>query len=361
MVNNVKKQINKEELPFVSVIIVNWNGQKYLKECFESLEKLNYPKEKYEVIIADNASSDDSVEYIKKKFPFVKIFELDKNYGFCKGNNLAAQNANGEYLVFLNNDTIVDKEWLKNLVRGVLSEKDVISAGCKMLKPYKIDGKNVIDYAGGKFTYEMNLYEGIYDTDDEKYSVQKYTGYGCCAGVIVERKFFLDIGGFDEYYFGGGEEVELGLRAWQYGYKLLYVPSAVMIHKRYGTFKDINYFATAIWVKSMFYFILKNYELKNVFIYLIESIFFVHIPKIIFFILMRDLKGSIAIMRGFYWFLRDIKNEKILNKIFQQRKLINKNKKRSDNDLFELGLMSTFKERLEYRINNAKWYVKGHR
>ncbi len=355
---NKQKQTHKE-LPIVSIIVLNYNGKKYLKDCFESLEKINYPNERYEVIMGDNASTDGSIEYVEKSFPGIKILEFKENHGFCKGNNLCAQHANGEYLVFLNNDTIVDKNWLKNLIQGILSEKDVVSAGCKMLKPYEINEKKVIDYAGGKFTYEMNLYEGIYETDGEKYSVQKYTGYGCGAGFIVEKKFFLDIGGFDEYYFGGGEEVELGLRAWQYGYKVLYVPSSVLIHKRAGTFKEMNYFATSMWVKSMIYFILKNYELKNVFIYLFESIFFVHLPKIFFFILQKDLKWSMSVIRGFFWFLKDIKNKKILRKIVQQRKMINKNKKRSDKDLFELGLMSTFKERLEYRAKNLKMYMKG--
>ncbi|CEG13881.1 hypothetical protein MSIBF_A630004 [groundwater metagenome] len=346
------------ELPTISIIVLNYNGKEYLKDCFESLEKLNYPKDRYEVIMPDNASMDDSVEYVRKNFPQVKILEFKENYGFCKGNNLGAQNANGKYLVFLNNDTIVDKEWLKNLTLGVLSKKDIISAGCKMLKPYKIDGKDVIDYAGGKFTYELNLYEGIYETDEEKYSIQKYTGYGCGAGVIVKKKFFLDIGGFDEYYFGGAEEVELGLRAWQYGYKVLYVPSAIIIHKRFGTFKNMNYFGTSIWVKTVFYFILKNYKLKNIFIYLLEYIFFFLFPKIIFYILKKDPKESMAVIRGFFWFLKDIKYKKIVRRILQQRKVINKNKQISDNDLFKLGLMSTFNERLKYRLKNAKMRMK---
>jgi len=354
--NDDKKIIRK--LPTVSIIVLNYNGKKWLKDCFESLRNLEYPKDKYEVIMGDNKSTDDSVEYVRKNFPWVKILELDKNYGFCKANNLCAKEAKGEYLVFLNNDTVVEKEWLNELVKGVLLEKDIISAGCKMLKSYKSDNnKPVIDYAGGKFTYELNFYEGIYEEDSEKFSVQKYTGFGCGAGVIVKKDFFLYIGGFDEYYFGGGEELELGLRAWQYGYKVLYVPSAVIIHKRLGTFGYLNFDRTTLmWGKSTLYLILKNYELKTTILFLFEFIFLNFLPKIIFFAINRQPKGSIAVIKGVFEFLSDIKKKKILKKIFEYRKVINKNKKRSDKDLYEMGLMTTFKERLMYTIKNAKMY-----
>ncbi len=344
-------------LPLVSVIIVNWNGKKHLKECFKSLEKLNYPKEKYEVIMVDNASSDDSVDFTRKNFLSIKIFSMDKNYGFCKSNNEGAKIAKGEYLVFLNNDTFVEKDWLIELVKPVIVDKTIISAGCKMLKPYKINNKNIIDYAGGKLNYELNFYEGIYEEDSKKFSFQKYTGFGCGAGVIVERKFFLNVGGFDEYYFGGGEELELGLRAWQYGYKVLYVPSSIMIHKRLGTFKDMNFdLTTQMWVKSSLYFILKNYELKNIILFLFQLFFLVYLPKIIFFAINRQPKGSMAVIKGIFEFLRDIKEKKILKKIFEYRKTINKNKKKSDKDLYKMCLMTTFKERLQYTIKNAKYY-----
>ena len=355
----MKEKEITNELPKISIIILNYNGKKWLKDCFESLDNLDYPKDKYEVIMGDNASSDDSVEYVMKSFPWIRVLKFDKNYGFCKGNNLCAKEAKGDYLVFLNNDTFVEKDWLKELVKGVLSEKDIISAGCKMLKPYKSDNnKLVLDYAGGKLTFELNFYEGIYEEDNEKFSVQKYTGFGCGAGVIVKKDFFLYVGGFDEYYFAGGEELELGLRAWQYGYKVLYIPSSVMVHKRYGTFKNmnVNMSSTKLWAKIELYLILKNYELKNIILFLPQLFFLVYLPKIIFFIINRQPKGSIAVIEGIFEFLKDIKERKILKKIFEYRKRINRNKKRSDKDLYKMGLMATFKERLKYTIKNAKMY-----
>lgn len=346
------KYLIKNECPYVSVIIINYNGMHYLKDCFESLEKLDYPMDKYEVIMGDNASSDGSIEYVTNNFSNVKILTFNQNYGFCEGNNKCAKIAKGEYIVFLNNDTIVDRLWLINLVKGMQSEDDIISCGCKMLKPLSV-GEKIIDYAGGKITYEMNLYEGIYENDCDKYNVQKYTGFGCGAGVIVDRNFFLDIGGFDEYYFAGGEEVELGLRAWQYGYKVLYVPSAIMIHKRFATFKEVNYWATSLWSKNILYFIFKNYELKFMGIYLFESIIFSYIPKILYFILQNDIKGSISVLNGITLFIKDVINRNMLKRISEQRHVIQNNRKLSDKDLFKLGIMSTFNERFKYRIKMA--------
>jgi len=348
----------EKEYPFVSIIVINYNGIHYLKDCFESVEKLDYPMDKYEVIMGDNASSDGSVEYVKENFPHVNILKFEMNYGFCEGNNKCAKTAKGEYVVFLNNDTIVDKFWLINLVKGMQSEKDIISCGCKMLKPPS-DGKKIIDYAGGKITYEMNLYEGIYEIDDEKYNIQKYTGFGCGAGVMVDRNFFLDIGGFDKYYFAGGEEVELGLRAWQYGYKVLYVPSAVMVHKRFATFKNVNYWATSLWSKNILYFIFKNYEFKHMCIYLLESIIFVYFPKMLFYLLKGDPRGSISVLQGIFWLLKDMMSTKLLTTILKERNLIKTRRKISDDGLFKLGIASTFKERFMYRLKAAKMHSEA--
>ena len=254
----------------------------------------------------------------------------------------------------MNNDTVVNKSWLINLVKPLLSRKEVISTGCKMIKSYNIDGKKVIDYAGGKFSYEVHYYIGINEFDKKEYGIEKYTAFGCGAGVIVKKEFFLKIGGFDEYYFGGGEEVELGMRIWQAGYKVLYVPSSVLIHKRGVTFSKINYFAVSMWAKSILYFIFKNYESKNIIKYLTENLLFVQSLKIIYFLIKLDPKGAFAVIRGNYWFLKDIVGKGTIKRIISERKKINQIKQISDKKLCNLGLCSTFTERFKYRLKNAK-------
>jgi len=342
-------------LPPVSIVILNYNGKHHLKECFESLYKLDYPKSKYEVIMGDNASSDDSVKYVRTNFPWVKIVKFDKNYGFCKSNNEIAKTSQGEYLVFLNNDTIVTEDWLKNFVTPLTQKKEVLSAGCKMLKSYEINGKEVIDYAGGKISPDGGgMYIGMLDKDKREYNLKKYTGFGCGAGVIVNKKFFLNTGGFDEYYFAGYEEMDLGLRVWKYGYKVLYVPNSVMYHKRLGTFgSHFNLDMLARNTKNRFYFILKNFEIKIIFIFLFWAVlkcFF----EMFYFVLKGKRDISIAIIKGMIWFLKDIKNEKALKRILEERKKMNRNKKVSDNVLFEYGIISTIREKMEY----GKYYLQ---
>lgn len=345
--------------PFVSIIVLNYNGKKYLTDLFNSIKETNYPKDQFEVIMGDNASTDDSITLVENFFPYVKILKFDKNYGFCKGNNLCAKQSHGQYIVFLNTDTIVTRNWLKNLVNAIINDKNVVTAGSKLLKPFDVNGKKIVDYAGGKITYELNFYEGLYEFDNEKYSFQKYTGFGCGAAVIVDKKFFEFIGGFDEYYFGGGEEVELGLRAWQYGFKVLYVPSSVVYHLRYSSFKTINNYATYAWSKSIFYFILKNYENNNIVFYLFENILLSSIPKLLIFILKRDINSFRSVLKGSLDFGIGLKKEGLLKKIYEMRLEIKKNKKFSDKELGQFGIMTSFDERTRYRIKTYQGWTSG--
>lgn len=102
--------------PFVSILIVNFNGRHLLDDCLKSVFKINYPTQKYEVIVVDNDSQDDSVHFVRNNFPQVKLVQSEQNLGFAGGNNLGYQHAQGEYIALLNNDTRVDPRWLKEMV-----------------------------------------------------------------------------------------------------------------------------------------------------------------------------------------------------------------------------------------------------
>lgn len=351
MANMYEKKTNKE-LPSVSIIIVNYNGKKYLKECFESLEKLNYPKDRYEVIMGDNASTDDSIEYVKENFPEIKVLQFNQNYGFCKGNNLCAKESTGEYIIFLNNDTFVEKEWLNELITGVLSEENIISCVGKLLIPnLKIGKKNIINAAGGIiFPDGCGLYEGFMEVDSDKYNKQKYTGFGCGAGVLVQKKFFISTGGFDEYYFITGEENDLGFRVWSYGYKVLYVPSAIMYHytsktttRGMGTTPTMEFIVT----RNKLYFVLKNFDRWNIMKGIILHIF--RSSAMIFYALLhRNIHVPIGIMKSYFVILKDLK------KISKNRKIAQKNKKVRDKELYKLGVIISIKEWIQTYYNGLK-------
>ena len=109
--------------PLVSIIIAHWNGEEIIKDCLESLSKTTY--ENYEVIVVDNASTDNSVKIITENFPNIKIVQNNKNYGFAGGNNIGYNHAKGEIILLLNNDTNVEPDWLENLVKFSLDNPQV--------------------------------------------------------------------------------------------------------------------------------------------------------------------------------------------------------------------------------------------
>ncbi len=121
------------ELPFVSVIVLNYNGKGYLHTCLSSLCNLNYPAQLYEILLVDNGSEDGSVDYVKKHFPRVKVIESSVNLGFAGGNNLGIGKATGDYVALLNNDTAVEQDWLAELVKQCMGDTSVGASTSKML------------------------------------------------------------------------------------------------------------------------------------------------------------------------------------------------------------------------------------
>lgn len=119
--------------PLVSISIINLNGKNYLKDCLESLGELNYPGDKIEILVVDNGSTDDSVKFIRDRFPQVKIIQNSKNNGFAEANNQVAEQAKGKYIAFLNNDTRVDKNWIIELLKPIYKNREVVASSSKVL------------------------------------------------------------------------------------------------------------------------------------------------------------------------------------------------------------------------------------
>ena len=128
----------------VSIIIPHWNNVDVISECLNSISSTDFSN--IEIIIVDNASTDNSVKWIKYNYPSVTLIENDKNYGYAGGCNIGADHANGEYLIFLNNDTIQEKNWVSSLVNTMTSNSRIAALQPKVLNYYN---RNIFDYAGG--------------------------------------------------------------------------------------------------------------------------------------------------------------------------------------------------------------------
>jgi len=306
--------------------------------CLASLANLEYPKEKFEVILVDNGSTDGSVESVRTSFPFVRIVILDRNYGFCLPNNIGAESAQGDFLVFLNNDTVVTTGWLQELVGCINGRTDVKCVASKLLFA---DRKNVINAAGGMLApIGSGYYIGYGDNDSPYYSRTRYVGFGCGAAVLVEKAFFLESGGFDPDYFACGEEHDLGWRTWLFGYEAVYAPKAVVFHWESGTFGQRgSYQPIKIYyiVRNRLLTLVKNAEISLLAGGMICSIAFdlyrsvVHTGR-------GNMLGAKYISLAYVDFIKNLK------KVLSKRRLLQAKRRRSDGGLRRLHVMASFSE-----------------
>lgn len=222
--------------PKVSIVIVNWDGKRYLEICLPSVFNLNYPN--YDVILVDNGSTDSSVEFVKRNYPKVKIIRLDKNYGFAKGNNIGIEEAlkdtNVKYIALLNNDTRVDKNWLSELVKVAESDEKVGMCAPKILR---MDNPIIIDSTGAVFKWGSICDRGRGKVDKGQYDKKlSIVGAGGGSGLF-KREMLEEIGLFDDDFFAYYEDSELIWRAYKEGWKARYVPTSIVYHKGGGTSK----------------------------------------------------------------------------------------------------------------------------
>lgn len=218
-----------------SVIIPNWNGRKLLVDCLSSLRNQSFKN--FEVIVVDNGSSDESVDFIKENYPWIRLLENKENYGFAKGCNIGVLASKAEFVILLNNDTKVDKNWLKELIKTSDDHPEVISVGCKLLNYYN---KNLIDGVGISINeVGQAISIGFNEKDVGQYEKEMYI-FGATGGAaLFRRDLFIELGMFDERYFMYFEEVDLAFRAQFMGYKSVYTPKALVYHKHKASSKKV--------------------------------------------------------------------------------------------------------------------------
>ena len=214
----------------ISVIIVNWNGRKFLPECLESLRHQAY--QRFSIILVDNGSNDGSIDFVIRNYPEVKTIALPKNVGFSVANNIAIKTVHTEYVALLNNDAVAYPLWLQSLIGALEAYPEAGFTASKMLF---YDNPEIIDRTGDAYTRAgTGLLRGRGEPASS-YNKQEWV-FGACAGAALYRTRMLrDIGLFDEDFFLLYEDVDLSFRAQLRGYKCLYVPEAVVHHKGSGS------------------------------------------------------------------------------------------------------------------------------
>ncbi len=245
----------KKAHPLVSFVIVNYNGKRFLKNCLDSLMAMEYPKNKREVIMVDNCSSDGSPAYVRENYPNVKIFKNDVN-NYARANNLGIRHAKGEFVALVNNDLVFDKVWLRELVKVISADKKVGAVMGKVLFP---DGK-----LQGTGHYVLpNFYwsdRGFREEDIGQYDrVEEMRSISHCA-VLYRSTCLQDVGSLDEDFNMYVEDVDMAIRASRKGWRLLYAPRGRVYHKFHGTVNEgmVDYYCE----RNRLFLIAKHYPEK---------------------------------------------------------------------------------------------------
>ncbi len=213
-------------MPSAAVIIANWNGAQHLRVCLDSLRAQTHPQ--FEVIVADNGSTDGSLDMLRDEYPEVRVLELDKNYGFVVASKLGAAATDADILVMLNNDTEVEPGWLEALCRALEDNPKAGSAASKMLL---FDQRDTIHSAGDMLGDDfMPQNRGVWEVDRGQYD-DRTEIFGACGGAAAyRRQAWEQVGGFDERLFMYLEDVDLAWRLQQAGWESVFVPEARVYH-----------------------------------------------------------------------------------------------------------------------------------
>lgn len=218
--------------PTFSIIIVTWNGLHHLKRFLPSVNESEYRN--FEILIADNASTDGTKKWINKEFPNCRIVTFDKNYGYAGGNNRAVKYANGRILIFLNNDVRTDKQWLTNLATSF--ENPSVAVAQPKLR--SLENPEMFEYAGASGGYIDKLgypfcRGRIFDTiekDKGQYDDTVDLFWASGAAFAIRKSVFIEAGGFDEEFEFHMEEIDLCWRIQKMGYRIVSQPASVVYH-----------------------------------------------------------------------------------------------------------------------------------
>jgi len=218
-------------VPLISIIIPNWNGARFLPTCLDSLRRQTYPD--FEVIVVDNASTDNSVELIEREYPEVRLVKLPTNRGLTGGANAGIQAAKGEIIALLNNDTEADPQWLMELHRALEVDPEAGMAASKILL---FDRRGVIHSAGDFYRVDgVPGNRGVWERDTGQFDGTRRV-FGACGGAAAYRRAMLEeIGLFDEDFFMYCEDVDLAWRAQLAGYPCAFAPRAIVYHRLSAT------------------------------------------------------------------------------------------------------------------------------
>ncbi len=224
--------------PKVAIVILNWNGRKYLEQFLPSVQLTSYAN--YEVIVADNGSTDESISFLETSYPHIRLIHFTENYGFAKGYNEALKQVQSDYYMLLNSDAEVQAGWLQPMIDLLESDKSIAACQPKILS---YNNKTMFEYAGAAggwldkygYPFAKGRVFDITEEDKGQYDQSEPIFWASGAALFIRPVVFHEMKGFDEYFFAHQEEIDLCWRIQLAGYKIYSCPSSVVYHVGGGT------------------------------------------------------------------------------------------------------------------------------
>jgi len=315
----------------VSIIIPHYNNYTILKECLDSLSQLIYKN--IEIIIIDNNSSDNSIIDAKKDFSNIIIHQLNKNIGYAGACNIGAKLAKGDYLLFLNNDTIHNSNFIEPLLKIITSNNKIASVQPKVKN---INKKDYFDYAGASgglldyliFPFTRGRIFNTIEKDRGQYDNAKKIFWTSGVGFITKKNIFLDLNGFDEALFAHMEEIDYSWKCYLAGYECWVEPSAIIYHYGAKTLKYDSPKKTYLNHRNSLILLLTNYQL-SLSLFLFPIRIFLELLSFIYDLFQLRFRHAYMHIKAFLYLLLNIKH------LYKRRKLVSKIRKVSDKSLFD--------------------------
>ncbi len=245
-------------LPKALVVIVNYNGQEHLPACLDSLFATNYPQ--FDVTLVDNGSSDGSVDWVRTHYPRVNIISSPRNVGFGRANQLGISESDAPIIALLNNDTVVEPDWLRALVEPLVAHDQLAATSSKLRF---LGNRRVLNGVGGGMNYLGFSYDvGMYEVDGGQRDGPREVLFPCGAACAIKRSAFEEAGGFDDQFFMYHEDVDLGWRLHLLGYRVQTAPQSVVYHRFGGTSRRAAsaFFRERLGLRHDLRSLIKNYQ-----------------------------------------------------------------------------------------------------
>lgn len=281
----------------VSIIILNWNGKKDTIECLESLKHITYPS--YKIIMVDNGSTDGSVGSLRERYPEIEIIENRNNIGFAEGNNVAIRKVvarETDYVLLLNNDTVVHPEFLTELVKVLDNETSIGIAGPTV---YYYNKKDRIQSAGGKICWYKGQAPHYTNKNDLKTNEIRDVDYIMGCALLARYELFNKIGYLNKDYFAYWEETDWCVRAKKADYRIVHVPTAKIWHKGGVTTRKTSGFSEYQMTRNMFWFMKTHASTKKYLVFLIYFFGFQFwYSSAIYVLYQRNIKAYRSFLKG---------------------------------------------------------------